>query len=131
MSNANAFEVDPNAGDPAHQTDSWHKHGGPDEPPPMVAHGEINGRALLAWLLVMFVGVFGAIIVLIFFFEQWKDREVAITTEIDLGEITRQQIAVDVAELSTYGWVDQANGVVHIPIQQAMEATTQQYSNSQ
>lgn len=131
MSNANAFEVDPNAGDPVHQTDSWHKHGSPDEPTPQVAHGEISGRGLLAWLLLMFVGVFGAIIVLIFFFEQWKDREVAIRTEVDLGSATRQQIAVDVAELNTYGWVDQTAGVVHIPIEQAMETTLQKYANTQ
>jgi hypothetical protein len=128
---SNAFEVDPNAADPVHQTDSWHKHGGADEPSPQVAHGEISGGALLAWLLLMFVGVFGAIIVLIFFFEQWKDREVAIRTEVDLGSVTRQQIAVDVAELNTYGWVDQASGVVHIPIEQAMETTLQMYSNTQ
>jgi hypothetical protein len=130
MSNAHAFEVDPHAPDAAHQTDSWHKHGAQDAPV-QSAHGEISGPALLAWLLALFVGVFGAIIVLIFFFEQWKTREVAVHAEVDLGAATRQQIAVDQTQLASYGWVDQANGVVHIPIQQAMELTARQYSQAQ
>lgn len=128
---SNAFEVDPKASDPAHQTDSWHKHGGSDEPTAQVAHGEISGPALLGWLLLLFVGVFGAIIVLIYFFEQWKDREVAVRTEVDLGAQTRQQLAVDQTELNTYGWVDAGNGVVHIPIQRAMDLTYEQYRATQ
>ncbi|MGP1308864.1 MAG: hypothetical protein ACTS27_01545, partial [Phycisphaerales bacterium] len=103
---SHAFEVDPHAPDPAHTTDSWHKHGGGDEPAPQVAHGEISGPALLGWLLALFVGVFGAIIILIFFFEQWKQREVAVATEIDLGGQARQQLAVDQTELHSYGWID-------------------------
>jgi len=123
---SHAFEVDPHSKDPAHTTDSWHQHGG-GEPVPQAAHGEISGAALLGWLLLLFVGVFGAIIILIFFFEQWKDREVAVRTEVDLGNVYLQQKAVDGTELTTYGWVDQANGVVHVPIQQAMELTLEQY----
>lgn len=128
---SHAFEVDPHAKDPAHTTDSWHKHGGGEEPPPQSAHGEISGPALLAWLLALFVGVFGAIIVLVFFFEQWKDREVAVRAELDLGDAARQQTAVDMTELNTYGWVDASNGVVHIPINQAMQATLDQYNAAQ
>ena len=124
---SHAFEVDPHANDPAHQTDSWHRHG-VAEPVPQAAHGEVAGPVLLGWLLALFVGVFGAIIVLIYFFEQWKDREVAVCTEVDVGDAARQQSAVDQTQLNTYGWVDQANGVVHIPVQQAMELTVRQYS---
>lgn len=126
-----SYEVNPTSPDPAHQTDSWHTHGSPDEAHAQIAHGEISGGALLAWLLLLFVGVFGAIIVLVFYFERSQQREVAVRTELDMGQSVRQQMATDMGQLRSFGWVDQAAGVVHIPIEQAMAETERFYREQQ
>lgn len=128
---SHAYEVNPNSPDPAHQTDQWHSHGSPDEPHAQDAHGEISGPALMAWLLLLFVGVFGAIIVLVFYFERSQQRVVAVRTEIDMGQSVRQQLATEMGELTSFGWIDQAAGVVRIPIDQAMEETVRFYREQQ
>jgi hypothetical protein len=46
----------------------------------------------------------------------------------DSRKETLQQVRKDTAEkANSYGWVDQKAGVVHLPIQRAMELTAQQY----
>lgn len=128
---SHAYEVNPNSADPAHQTDEWHSHNSPDEPHAQSAHGEISGPALLAWLLALFVGVFGAIIVLVFYFERSQQRQVAVRTEIDMGQSVLQQRAAEEGELNSFGWIDQAAGVVRIPIDQAMTETVRFYREQQ
>ena len=41
--------------------------------------------------------------------------------EVSSGEMLRQLRATEDAALNTYGWVDRSNGVVHIPIQHAID----------
>ncbi len=45
--------------------------------------------------------------------------------EVSSGEMLRQLRATEDAALNTYGWVDRANGKVHIPIERAMDLLLQ------
>src|SRR5438552_3495509 len=41
--------------------------------------------------------------------------------EVSSGEMLKQLRATEDAALNTYGWVDRSKGVVHIPIQHAID----------
>lgn len=45
--------------------------------------------------------------------------------EVESGEALRTLRATEEAALTTYGWVDRPNGIVHIPIDRAMDLILQ------
>src|SRR5450631_4442495 len=45
--------------------------------------------------------------------------------EVASGEMLKQLRATEENALTTYGWVDRKNGIVHIPIDQAMNLLAQ------
>ena len=47
------------------------------------------------------------------------------TPEASSGEALRQLRAMEEANLTTYGWADRKNGIVHIPIDRAIDLILQ------
>ena len=47
------------------------------------------------------------------------------SAEVESGEMLKNLRATEDTDLTSYGWVDRKNGVVHIPIDQAMDLILQ------
>ncbi|TVQ64448.1 MAG: hypothetical protein EA379_01450 [Phycisphaerales bacterium] len=125
---------DPNHDDAAHhptpEDDQWFEHA-PTEEKPQPEHGKINAKALMGWLGALTVLLVITCVVLIWFFEQEKQRALQMRHEIDVGGSWRAQYTQVNAELSGYAWVDPENNIVSVPIDLAMQKIVRQYQEKQ
>jgi hypothetical protein len=83
------------------------------------------------------VGIVGSVLLFVIIvglqamFYAMQEDELRLKVYTQTSEELRRLDAVQLEELNSYGWVDQQNGVVRIPIQRAMELTVQELAAEQ
>lgn len=109
--------------------DAWHRHTA-EEGVPQAAHGQTTPGVIA----LVAVGSFAALVLTIafvtVFFGQVNLQQRRDKIEMDLGANTRQLKAEWKAELGGYGWVDPAKGLVHVPIDQALDHVIAEYERA-
>lgn len=110
--------------------DAWHDHSG--EAPPQEVHGETSALFIAGLGVVSFCGLLVCIGLLAVYFNQVSRAEIIQKRErTDVAREFRERSAGWNAELTTYGWVDENNGVVRIPLDRAIELVVQEYGQKQ
>jgi len=115
--------------DPDHSAetdDAWHDHSG--EAPPQESHGTTSP----VWIFVVGLGSFALLVVVVAltakYFDLSVQEEVVQKVEKrDLGTEYEEKKAVWQSQLSTYAMVNADEGVVRVPIDQAIRKTVQHY----
>ncbi len=117
-------------GDAHEQPDPWHDHSG--EAPPQDVHGETNpgfialvgavGMVIVVVLIVILTKYFDAVV---FDEKMVKQERWDVRTEVRAVEAEWGQ------QLTSYGWADAENAVVHIPIDRAIETIAGEYAAGQ
>ncbi len=106
--------------------DEWHEHTG--EEPPQVAHGSTSpGVIALVGVVSFALMAFTVWVILVLFNgylagEDYRKEDLA-----DLGRDTAAAKAEATSILSTTGWTDPANDLVHVPIEDAIEHIVKEY----
>jgi len=121
---------------------------GPTPPGAQYEHTDIDvgiGYSFAIWLLMAMVLSLGLVYGTFYFFEGRKEARDAATQQFPLAAGLEKEPPAprlqtqpfkDVyllkqgqnERLNAYGWADRPNGIVHIPIDRAMELTRQQHS---
>ena len=110
--------------------DNWFRHSA-DETLPQVEHGDhISPKALGVTLLLIVFGIFAVILLLSAYFGSYyknlrAERMEGVDGVSDQLLLYRSSAG---ERLNRAGWVNRADGIVHIPIEDAMEATVAFYS---
>ena len=110
--------------------DEWFKHT-PDEPQHQAAHGETSGLKIAAFLVIVIIFVFATAGVLITMFKA-SAKEQLLEAERRADNLAEPRFEMQEqwdTQLSSYGWVDQEAGVVHVPFDEAVQRTLEDYSN--
>lgn len=109
--------------------DHWYDHD-PSEHP-REAHGKINGAVIGAWMGGLFFGTLITVLVIIWIFERFSEQDMARKNEVYAGQTYVEITTQAQRELTTAGWVDAEQGLVHIPIDDAMDRVATQYQRMQ
>lgn len=112
-----------------HADDAWHSHSG--EAPPQEAHGTVHPGLLFAVGGGSFVLLLASIMFLVLMFKHGAQEELRVKLEIDLGA---EYVGVKAAweqSLRDYGWANAEEGIVHVPIENAMRQVATEYADGQ
>ena len=111
-------------------TDAWHSHEG--EAPAQDTHGETKPSTIALVGIVGLVVIILTVVILVGYFDAVNRQEKYVKHELaDVRGEARATIAQWQSELSSYGWVDAENGIVRMPIDQAMQTIAEEYSAGQ
>ncbi len=111
-----------------HGHDAWHHHT-TAEGAPQPEHGaHASARALGLTFIVMVLGVIFVILVLVAYFNSYvssfrAERQEGTTA---MRPAFEDKVAAH-RRLGEFGWVDQASGTVHIPLDHAIDRVVDQY----
>lgn len=107
--------------------DPWHDHAG--EAPPQETHGETSPLFIAGLGVVGFGVLVVSIVVIVIYFNQVvRAEKVQKIERADMTVDLRQRRAVWEAELSSYGWINEEEGAVRIPIDRAIESVVEEYT---
>jgi hypothetical protein len=110
--------------------DEWHDHTG--EAAPQEVHGETSPMFIAALGVVGFgVLIVSIVLITIYFNQVVRAEQVQKIERADMARDYNERRAYWDAELSSYGWIDQENGVVRIPLDRAIESVVEEYTQGQ
>ena len=112
----------------------------PLDPASLAQHYErddVSGRGIFRFAITLVIGIVIAIFVMWFVLSKWTNRSLEVKMQLSPADVEapvapgpgldavpevrlQETRARDAERLTTYGWLDQAGGVVHIPIEEAM-----------
>jgi hypothetical protein len=118
----------------------------PIDPASLASHYELDDvdtRAVLRFAGLLLLVLVVVQVVIYWFMREWTDRPLQIEVQIPPALVTpppvpgpgleaAPEVHLDtylqgeMERLNTYGWIDPTNGVVHIPIERAMELLVEQ-----
>ncbi len=110
------------------QTDSWHRHAASEGTPQEEHASKINPVMVSIVFFLTFVTTFALIAVVALYANSYltkKRVERVETTKMAEAAVNSRNAATQALE--SYGWVNQIEGTVRVPIDQAMDEVVKQY----
>lgn len=119
---------------PEAHLDEWHQHGPAERVPQAENAAHINIPAMFVVFVVMVVSITVMVVGLTIFYKKSMAQMAAVRLETTTQ--WQQDFVADyrdpaIESIGSYGTVDAEAGIVHVPVESAMDAVIDRYGNNQ